>query len=70
MDLCNPKTESYILIQYVNGLYSLNEGLFSVAQSLFAHMHGCWADMQTHRHMAFAKPISGSQVPAVGVCLV
>ena len=33
------------------------KGLFSVAQSLFAHM----GVGQTHRHMIFAKPISGNQ---------
>ena len=59
------KTESGTLIQYVNNLYSLNEGIFSVAQSLFAHvcvgqtyLH---TDTQTH---GLAKPISVNQAYA------
>ena len=40
------KAESKALIQQVNMLYSLNEDLFSVAQSLFDHV----GVGQTHRH--------------------
>ena len=40
------KAKRGALIQYANSLYSLNEDLFSVAQSLFAHMGV--GQMQTH----------------------